>query len=302
MATKVKLPREDKVFYSITYTIVTLLTLSVFYPIIFVISSSFSSGWAVSTGQVVLWPVDATVEGYRRVFLNKEIWLGFRNTLFYTFFGTLNNVMFTMFPAYPMSRADMPGRKLFTAFFLVSMYFGGGMIVMYVLFKDIGYLNTIWAILVPGSFSIYQMIVCRTFINSNLPNEMLEATQIDGCNDFRYFFTFVMPLSKAILAVMTLQFAVGHWNSYMAAHIYLTDRRLYPLQSFLRQILVLSNIDPTQFAQLSETDAEELRKQQGIADIIKYALIVISTAPVMCIYPFIQKYFVQGIMIGSLKG
>ena len=120
MATKVKLPREDKVFYSITYTIVTLLTLSVFYPIIFVISSSFSSGWAVSTGQVVLWPVDATVEGYRRVFLNKEIWLGFRNTLFYTFFGTLNNVMFTMFPAYPMSRADMPGRKLFTAFFLVS--------------------------------------------------------------------------------------------------------------------------------------------------------------------------------------
>ena len=298
MAVKVKLPTEDRIFYTVTYIIVTLLTISVLYPIIFVISASFSSGPAVTGGQVVLWPVDPTLEGYKRVFANSDIWLGFRNTIFYTVFGTLGNVTMTMITAYPMSRSDMPGKKWFTYFYLVSMYFGGGMIVMYLLFKDIGYINTIWAILVPGSFSIYQMIVARTFINNNIPNEMMEAAKIDGCSDFRYFFLFVLPLSKAILAVLTLQYAVGHWNSYFSAHIYLTDQNLYPLQSFLRQILVLSNID----VETTNLDDATLEQMRGLTDIIKYALIVVATVPIMCVYPFIQKYFVQGIMIGSLKG
>ena len=297
MAYKVKLSRQDRTFYIIVYCIVTFLTLTVLYPVIFVISSSFSSGAAVSTGQVVFLPVDFSLEGYRRVMEYREVWLGYRNTIFYTVVGTVNNVAMTMICAYPMSRKDLPGKKYLTWFFLVSMYFGGGLIPTYLLMRDIGYLNTVWAIIVPGSFSVYQMIVARTFINNNVPHEMLEAAKIDGCSDFRYFLMFVLPLSKAILAVLTLQYAVGHWNSYFSAHIYLTKKELYPLQSFLREILVMSNINVDE--QLDPETADIIR---GLAEAMKYALIVVATAPIMCVYPFIQKYFVQGIMIGSLKG
>ncbi|MDY5016572.1 MAG: carbohydrate ABC transporter permease [Eubacteriales bacterium] len=297
MAYKVKLSRQDRTFYIIVYCIVTFLTLTVLYPVIFVISSSFSSGAAVSTGQVVFLPVDFSLEGYRRVMEYREVWLGYRNTIFYTVVGTVNNVAMTMICAYPMSRKDLPGKKYLTWFFLVSMYFGGGLIPTYLLMRDIGYLNTVWAIIVPGSFSVYQMIVARTFINNNVPHEMLEAAKIDGCSDFRYFLMFVLPLSKAILAVLTLQYAVGHWNSYFSAHIYLTKKELYPLQSFLREILVMSNINVDE--QLDPETADIIR---GLAEAMKYALIVVATAPIMCVYPFIQKYFVQGIIIGSLKG
>jgi len=298
MATKVKLLREDKLFYVIVYTIITVLTISVLYPIIFVISSSLSSGTAVSTGQVILWPVDFSIEGYKKVFAYSDVWIGYRNTIFYTVTGTINNVLMTLICAYPLSRRDLPGRKYFMFFFMFTMYFGGGMIPSYLLMRDIGYINTIWAMIMPGAFSVYQMIVCRTFINSNIPWEMLEAAKIDGCSDFKYFYMFVLPLSKPIIAVMTLQYAVGHWNSYFSAYIYLIDDNLFPLQVFLREILVMSQIE-----QSSEIIDEETRSiMQGMADLLKYALIVVATAPIMCFYPFIQKYFVQGIMIGSLKG
>ena len=297
MSGKVKLIREDRIFYTIVYVLIGILTLSVLYPIIYVLSSSFSSGTAVSTGQVVLWPVDFSIEGYKRVFAYDRVWIGYRNTIFYTVVGTFNNVAMTLICAYPLSRRDLPGRKYFMLLFVFTMYFSGGLIPSYLLMKGIGYVNTIWAMIMPGAFGVYQMIVCRTFINSTIPNEMLEAAKIDGCSDARYFLMFILPLSKAIIAVMTLQYAVGHWNSYFSAFIYLTDKKLFPLQIFLREILVMNQVSASDF-----TDEETRAIMQGMADLLKYSLIVVSTAPIMCFYPFIQKYFVQGIMIGSLKG
>lgn len=296
-AVHIRLARQDRVYYCFVYTLITVLTLIVLYPIIYILSSSFSSGAAVSSGKVILLPVDFSVEGYRRVFQYTAVWIGYRNTLFYTVVGTTNNVLMSMICAYPLARRDLPGRRFFMLLFVFTMYFSGGMIPSYLLMKEIGYINTIWAMIMPGAFSIYQMIVCRTFIQSTIPNDMLEAARIDGCSDFRYFINFVLPLSKAILAVMTLQYAVGHWNSYFSAYIYLTKKELFPLQIFLREILVMNQMSASDF-----TDEETLMIMQGMADLLKYALIVVATVPIMCFYPFIQKYFVQGIMIGSLKG
>jgi len=296
-AKKIKLLPEDRWYYILVYTIAIVLTITVLYPVIYIVSSSFSSGVAVSTGKVIFLPVDFTIEGYRRVFTHPNIWLGYRNTIFYTVVGTLNNVIFTMFCAYPLSRKEFIGRKTIMFILAFTMYFSGGMIPGYLLLKDLGYINTIWAMIMPGSFSIYQMIVCRTFINSTIPNEMLEAAKIDGCNDHQYFFKFVLPLSKPIIAVMALQYAVGHWNSYFGAFIYLNNPNLYPLQIFLREILILGQVNPEDII-----DEELQNVLQGMADVLKYALIVVATAPIMVVYPFIQKYFVQGIMIGSLKG
>ena len=225
------------------------------------------------------------------------MWIGYRNTIFYTIVGTFNNVVMTLICAYPLSRKELPGRNIFMFIFVFTLYFSGGLIPSYLLMRSIGYTNTVWAMIMPGAFGVYQMIVCRTFINSTIPGEMLEAAKIDGCSDARYFMMFIVPLSKAIIAVMTLQYAVGHWNSYFSAYIYLTNKSLFPLQVFLREILVMNQIQASDF-----TDEETLRIMQGMADLLKYSLIVVATAPIMCVYPFIQKYFVQGIMIGSLKG
>lgn len=289
--------RQDKIFYAIVYTVIVLLTLSVLYPIIYILSSSFSSGEAVSSGKVLLFPVDFSLAGYRRVFENSRVWIGYRNTIFYTVVGTLNNLFMTMICAYPLSRRGLPGQKGLMLFFVFTMYFSGGMIPSYLLMRSLGYINTVWAIIVPGSFSVYQMIVARTFINSTVPEELFEAATIDGCSDFRYFQTFVVPLSKAIITVMTLQYAVGHWNSYFRAYIYLSNKNLFPLQVFLREILVMNQIESSDIVDL-ETQAI----MQGMADLLKYSLIVVATLPIMLIYPFIQKYFVQGVMVGSLKG
>ena len=297
MASKVKLPREDRVFYFFTYAIIIVLTLSVLYPMIYILSSSFSSGQAVSSGKVVFFPVDFSIEGYKRVFENSRVYIGYRNTIFYTVVGTLINISMTLFCAYPLSRRELPGNKYFMYLFVFTMYFSGGMIPTYLLVRDLGMINKVWALLIPGAFSVYQMIITRTFIQSTIPEEMLEAARIDGCDDFRYFLQFVLPLSKAVIAVITLQYAVGHWNSYFSAFIYLTDKNLYPLQVFLREILVMNQIEASDF-----TDPETAAIMQGMADLLKYSLIVVATAPILCIYPFIQKYFVKGIMIGSIKG
>jgi multiple sugar transport system permease protein/putative aldouronate transport system permease protein len=252
---------------------------------------------AVSTGKVVLWPVDFSVEGYKRVFGYAKIWIGYRNTVFYTVAGTAINVVITLFCAYPLARRDLPHRGVITFLFSFTMIFSGGMIPSYLLISSLGMMNTIWAMLIPGALGVYQMIVTRTFITSTIPQELMEATQIDGCNDFRFFSMFVVPLSKAVIAVIALQYAVGHWNSYFNAYLYLSNNKLYPLQLYLREILVLSQID---VSELIEEDT--LVKMQGLAELLKFALIVVATAPIMCLYPFLQKYFVSGIMIGSLKG
>lgn len=288
---------DDRIFYILCYAFCILLTLTVLYPLIYILSCSFSSGEAVSSGKVVLWPVGFSLEGYRRVITYDGIWRAYGNTLFYTLGGTLLHVAMVMICAYPMARKGLPHKRFFMLFFSITMMFSGGLIPSYLLIRSLGMLNTVWAMLIPGAFSAYNMVVARTFIQNTLPDSLLEATQIDGCSDTGFFFRFVLPLSKAVIAVLSLQVAIGIWNSYFNAFLYLSDERLYPLQIILRNILILSQISAEELA-----DAEEAQALQGMADLIKYSLIVFSTAPILCAYPFVQKYFVQGVMIGSLKG
>ena len=292
----IKNTRADKIFYAICYIIVTLLVLSVIYPLIYILSASFSSAEAITSGRMWLWPVDVTLVGYKYVLQYDAIWVGYRNTLIYTLSGTLLNVCLTMTCAYGLSRRGMRGRKFFNLLFTFTMIFTGGMIPNYLLMKNLHLLNTPWAMILPGAISAYNLIVARTFIEGNIPNDLLEAARIDGCNDIRFFFSMVLPLSKAILAVLILMYAAGHWNAYFNAFLYLTDKDLYPLQIFLRQILVQSTMSSDML------DPEAMAQMQTLQQILKYTVIVISTAPMLCLYPFVQKYFEQGVMIGSLKG
>ena len=288
---------KDKVFLGIVNTLLAMFGLIVFYPLIYVVSMSFSSISAVMEGRVWLWPVSPTLVGYEAVFKNKFIISGYANSLLYMVGATLINVFMTMICAYPLARKRLPHRGAITFFFTFTMLFSGGMIPNYILLRDLRMLNTIWAMIIPGAISVYSMIITRTFIATSIPEELLEATQIDGCNDFMYFILFVLPLSKAVIAVIAMQYAVGHWNAYFNAFIYLTKQELYPLQVFLREILILSQI-----ASSDIVDPETAVAMQGLADLLKYSLIVISSAPILCIYPFFQQYFVKGIMIGSIKG
>jgi multiple sugar transport system permease protein/putative aldouronate transport system permease protein len=294
---RIKDPVEDKILYAVVGTILTLFTLVVLYPLIYVVSSSFSSGTAVSTGRVLLWPVEPTLEGYRTVFAHKHIISAYTNTIFYTVVGTLINLAITVTCAYPLSRRDFPMRRFFSLLFLFTMYFGGGLIPTYILMSKLGFVNSRWVMLIPGALSVYNMILVRTYLSGSIPGELLEASQIDGCTDAGFFFKILLPLSKPIIAVITLYYAVGHWNAYFNAMIYLNDVDKYPLQLILREILLASQISLDDMV-----DVEAMVAKQGLADILKYALIVVATAPILCVYPFIQRYFIKGVMIGSVKG
>ena len=287
----------DKIFYALVTLLLTAVFIVVLYPCVFVISASFSSGDAVQAGKVVLFPVDFTLEGYKTVFNTPGVWIGFRNSLFYTVAHTLLSVALTITAAYCLSRKDVPGSKFIMLMFTFTMFFSGGMIPNYMLMRDLGFLNTVWAVIIPGSITAYNLIVARTFIRNSIPEELMEAAMLDGCSDFRYFTDIVLPLSKAVIAVLVLYYGVAQWNAYFNPMIYLTDKNLYPLTIFLKEILVSSNIDPST---LSDPESAELLVK--MASIIKYALIVVSMVPVMLIYPFVQKYFVKGVMIGSVKG
>ena len=289
--------RNDKIFIIIVAIILTFFFIAVLYPCVFVISASFSSGTAVQSGRVVLWPVDISFEGYKTVFNTPTIWIGYRNSILYTIGGTLINLALTLTAAYCLSRHDLPGRNGIMLIFTFTMFFNGGLIPMYMQVQRLHLLNTPLALMLPGAISVYNMIVARTFIVNTIPRELLEASQIDGCSDLRYFLSIVLPLSKAIIAVLTLFYAVGHWNAYFNAMIYLHEKNLYPLTLFLREILMSTNIDPS-----TVSDPELQARLADMAAVIKYALIMVSVIPVLIIYPFVQKYFVTGVMIGSVKG
>lgn len=293
---RVKDPVEDRILYIVVNLILGLFTLIVLLPLIHIVAASFSSGTAVSTGRVLLWPVDFSLVGYETVFGHRLILSAYRNTIFYTVAGTLINLVLTLTCAYPLSRRDMPMKRGFMLIFLITMFFSGGLIPTYMLMAQIKFVNTIWAMLIPGAVSVYNMILVRTYFSNSIPNELLEAAQIDGCSDARYFFSIMLPLSKPIIAVVTLYYAVAHWNAYFNGMMYLNDQDLYPLQLVLRQILIASQID------LQDLDVESMIARQGLADLLKYSLIVVSTAPIMCVYPFVQRYFIKGVMIGSVKG
>lgn len=286
----------DRTMYTVIHVVMVILLIVTLYPLVYVVSSSFSSAEAVSTGKVVLWPVDFSLRGYQQVFKYQAIWLGYRNTIFYTLVGTAINVVLTVCAAFALSQKTLPGRNLFTFLFTFTMLFSGGIIPTYLQLRSLGIINTRWALLLPGAVSVYNMVVTRTFIG-NIPAELSEAAQIDGCSDARYFVSILLPLSKAIIAVISLYYAVGHWNAYFNALLYLSDRTLYPLQVFLRDILVLNAVEVS-----STMDPEEARALEGMRDLLKYSMIVVSTVPILCVYPAIQKYFAKGVMVGSLKG
>ena len=228
----------DLVFYGVSALVIGILTLTVLYIIVYILSASFSSPAALAAGKVVLWPVDFSVDGYKAVFNYSKVWIGYRNTIFYVIVGTAINVSMTLLCAYPMAQKDLYGGKAIMAYFTFTMIFNGGMIPTYILVKNLGIMNTVWSLLIPGAMTVYNMIIARTFIRTNIPGELRDAARIDGCDDFHFFFEVVLPLSKAIIAVLTLWYAVGHWNSYMDAFLYLRDNKLYPLQIFLKDVLV----------------------------------------------------------------
>ena len=279
---RVRLSRQDKTYYSVVYTLVTLLTLIVLLPLTNVLACSFSAPEAVASGKVLLWPVNFSVSGYERVFNTDEIWIGYANTLYYTMVGTFVNVFVTMICAYPLARRGLPYKSFFSFLFAFTMLFSGGLVPTYLLARNLHLLNTRWALIIPGAMGVYQMIVTRTFLVANIPQELLEMSQIDGCNDFRFFWSFVLPLSKAVIAVTAMQYAVGHWNSWFSAFLYLSDDKKYPLQMMLRRILVMNQIKASDYV-----DEETLVAMEGMADLLKYSLIVVATVPILCAYPFI---------------
>ena len=294
---KIKNPMEDRILYFVVYTVIILFLLVILYPIIFIISASFSEGSEVQLGRVYLWPVKPTLEGYRAVFSHRNIMTGYRNTILYTLGGTLINVVVTVLCAYPLSRRDMPMRGFFVFLFVFTMFFGGGLIPTYLLVNSLGMVNTFWALLIPGAMSVYNMIITRTFFQNGVPHELLEASQIDGCSDARYFFSILLPLSQAVISVISLYYAVAHWNSYFSALIYIRDKQLQPLQLILRSILLSTRVSLNEFE-----DPDLLEGKIGLEFLVKFALIVVSSAPIMCLYPFLQKYFVAGVTIGAVKG
>ncbi|RAV23117.1 carbohydrate ABC transporter permease [Paenibacillus contaminans] len=296
-STAIKEPNGDRLFNALIYVTLFLFTVSVLYPLIFILSASISSPESVMSGKVWLWPVDFSLEGYQAVFKHKLIGTSFLNSLFYTGVGTIINVVFTLMAAYPLSRKDFYIRNWIMAIFVFTMLFSGGLIPSYLLVKDLGLLNTRWALLLPGAIGVWNVIIARTYFRTTFPDELLEAAQMDGCSDFKFLWKVVLPLSGPIIAVITLFYAVGHWNSFFNAMLYLKDQNMYPLQLVLREILVQNQVDSSMIV-----DVEEAMAREGLKELLKYSLIVVSTFPVLIIYPFIQKHFVKGMMIGSLKG
>ncbi len=294
--TRIRETGIDRAFTIINYTLLTLFLLVILYPLIYVVSASFSDGAAVIAGRVWLWPVNPSLFAYEKVFSYPLIWSGYGNSLFYAVVGTLVNVTMTLIAAYPLSRRDLWGKNVILGLFLFTMFFNGGLIPTYLLVRDLGMRNTRWALIIPQALSVWNLLIAITFLRSSIPQELLEASQLDGCSDLQYFFRVLLPLSTPLIAVMSLFYAIGHWNQFFAALLYLTDKGLFPLQIILRNILISSQVDMAMIEDIKVMAAQALR------ELLKYALIVVASVPVLIIYPFVQKYFVKGIMLGSVKG
>jgi len=293
---KIKKSREDKIFDFIIYTVSALLVLITLYPMYFIVIASVSNPTDVSSGNIIFWPKGINFRGYEQLLNYKQLWVGYKNTIIYAVLGTCMNLIVNISASYALSRKNLVGKKLITFFYLVPMFFGGGLIPTYLIIKNFNMLDTRWVMILPFSVITYYIIVGRTFFSNNIPDDLWEAAQIDGCGNMTFFFKIVLPLSKAVIAVIALWSAVGHWNSYFNALIYLRSDTLQPLQIVLRNILISNQ---TMSMMMTGTAATEARQA---AELIKYGVIVVSSAPIMCMYPFVQKYFNQGVMIGAVKG
>lgn len=291
--------RGDKVFGVINAIFIVFITIITLYPLIYVCSASISSPASVTSGRMWLWPTDITLEGYKRILKNSEIWMGYANTILYTVVNVAISLAVTLPAAYALTVKSLPGRKFIVFVFSVTMFFSGGMIPLYVVCRNLGLVNTLWAVILPSATSMWYIILTRTFFQSTIPHELEEASEIDGCSVFATFLRIVIPLSAPIIAVMALYFGVGRWNSYFGEMIFLRDRGKFPLQLFLREILIVATFNQEN---ASNADAITMAEQLRIASIIKYATMIVATLPVIAAYPFIQRYFVKGVMIGSIKG
>ena len=299
-----KKKRKISAFDVINIFILLVIALICIYPLYYTVIASFSDFIPVATGKVSFWPVDFTTLAYEAVFKNSDIWLGYRNTIIYTVCGTLFNLFLTVPTAYVMSKKYMFGHNFFTWFFLITMYFSGGMVPTYLLYQNLHLINNPMVMIVSGGLSVYNMIVVRTYFASSIPDSPYEATRIDGGSEFTQFFRIALPLSKPVVAVIALYYAVGHWNGYFNAMMYLSNKKYHPLALVLRRILIQNEsvVSDDMLANMDARILQDLTQKANMAVVMKYALVLISSLPLLIAYPFIQKYFVKGVMIGSVKG
>ncbi len=290
--------KGDKVFDIVNITILLIFTILILYPIVFVVNASFSDPTKIFDTPLLLTPRGFSLDGYTEILKNDDILVGFRNAVLYTFSGTLVNIAVTTLGAYPLSRVEFRGKGLFTLFFTITMFFSGGLIPTYLVNQQLGIINTIWVMILPGALSVYNMILMRTYFQQNIPGELIESAYVDGANDMQLLWKVVLPLSTPIIAVMAMFYGVARWNDYFNAMIYLQDRSKFPLQLVLREILVQGQFGDTSQALLDSASAQTMMLKLTL----KYSVVVVSTLPVLLFYPVVAKYFEKGIMVGAIKG
>ncbi|WP_040978627.1 carbohydrate ABC transporter permease [Oceanobacillus jeddahense] len=296
-----KFQLSDKGFDVLNTIFVTIIVILIVYPLIFVLSASISSPAAVNTGKMWLWPVDISFNGFKTVFQNEAIWSGYRNTIIYTVVGTILHLAILLPCSYALSRKEVVGKQFIMWFILFTMLFNGGLIPTYLVIQSLGMIDTMWAIVVPNVVGAWSILVARAFFQQSIPDQLVEASKIDGATDFQIFFKIVLPLSMPIIAVMALFHAVGLWNQYFNALIYLSDETKYPLQLILREILILNEGMMSGGAGAEGGSASSFAEQIETASLIKYAVIIVSSLPLLIVYPFVQRFFVKGVLIGSVK-
>lgn len=293
----VKRSREDLIFDILNYLVLGSFLLIVLYPLYFIVIASISDPSSVLNGEVILLPKDLDFSGYKKIFDDQSIWRGYYNTFVYTILGTILNVMLTMGIGYPLSRKYFSGRKAIMIYLMITMYFGGGMVPTYLLVKDLGLRNTSTVMIVMGAVSVFNVIITRSFLEANIPTELEEAASIDGCSQLKFFFKMVLPLSGSIIAVLILYYGIWHWNDYMTGLIYLDNSDKYPLQLIIRSLLIQTQMEASDAASI-----ESLSERLKVAESIKYGVIIISSLPVLVLYPFLQKHFTKGVLVGAVKG
>lgn len=297
MPNLIRASRSDRLFLIGIYAFLSIILVIVAYPLIYIISSSFSSASAVIDNKVWLWPVHPTWFGYKAVFQYSSVWTGYLNSLIYVVGFTIVSVSLTIMMAYPLSRKDFYGRNLFIWMLLFAMMFYGGLIPFYLVVKSLGLLNTRWAVILPTALNIFSVIIAKTFFQSTIPADLYDAAQIDGTSDLNFLLRIVLPLSKPVIAVLVLWAAVWQWNTYFNALIFLNNQSLFPLQLILRQVLVLNNVQ----AAAMHLSPQQVKMFDDMRTLLKYSLIVVTSLPILLLYPFVQKHFVKGVMIGSVK-
>lgn len=295
----VKDTTADRIFNIVNLTVLGIVALVVLYPLYFILVASITDPHIVNSGRILLYPVKFYAKGYEKIFAYDSIWTGYKNSLIYMILGTTVNMCVTIPGAYALSRKDFVGRGLLLKVFAFTMFFSGGLIPSYIINTSLGLRGNLWAMILPGALSVWNMMIARTFFESSLPSELLDAAHIDGCSDFRFFFQMALPLSKAMLAVITLYYAVGHWNGYFHALIYLNKESQFPLQLVLRNLLIVNQVSEMAGSGADLLDTAERLK---VVEQLKYGIIVVASVPLLVLYPFLQRFFTKGVLIGSIKG